>query len=184
MSSITKVDVSKHKQQREAAAQATKKAQKLEDRKDLKFKIKAQKVPLTRGASAPQMMQQYEPSEYRIAPALMMVEGVSRGLPKVAPADYQRMKMRLLNSPDIQYLTEKVFCGYNVESDRIKLILTILTHAANEILTSATEQKKQIKEPTMSAPIGQTSPSTQKTADPAPVNELPAPERMEVPSKS
>ena len=144
MSNIQKIDVSKHKQQRESAEASAKKAQKLEERKDMEFKIKAQKTPLTRGAPS-QMIQQYQPSEYRVAPALALIEGVSRGLPHIAPSQYDRMKMRLLNSPDFQYLTDKLFSNYEVESDRIKLLLTILVHCGNEVLTEVTSQKKESK---------------------------------------
>ena len=142
MSNIEKVDVSKVKQNREATQKAQKVAEKIEASRDKKFKIRAMKQPLNKHAQFAPPPPAYEPQEYRIAPALALVEGVSRGLPQIAPADYERMKMRLLKSPDIQYLTEKVFMNYTVESDKLKLLLTILTHCANEVLTSATEQKK------------------------------------------
>ena len=49
------------------------------------------------------------------------------------------MKTRLLNSPDIQYLTDKVFCNYEVESDKVKLLLTVVVHCGNELLTAMKE---------------------------------------------
>ncbi|MCP4613062.1 MAG: hypothetical protein GY845_30585 [Planctomycetes bacterium] len=155
----------------------------------MKFKVKAMKTPMNAGAPAMAPMK-YECTEFKVAPALMLVEAVARGLPQVAPADYDRMKMRLLKSPDIQYLTEQVFMNYSVESDKLKLLLTILTHCANEILTEATQQQKK-KEIAMlgrmdgqahpSGPNSNLTPEQPKKEDPPVLTSLEAPERMEPP---
>ena len=186
---ITKIDVSQHKAQREASEKKVKFAEKLEEKKDMKFRVKAQKQTFNAGvpSMSPAM---YEPTEYKVAPALMLIEAVARGLPQVAPADYDRMKIRLLKSPDIQYLTEQVFMGYTVQSDKLKLLLTILTHCANEILTEATQQqkKKEICRSDGGASASIILPSNNnlvpeppKKADPPVSISLEAPEKMEPP---
>ena len=178
MPTITKVDVSQHKAQREATEKKAKVAEKLEEKRDMKFKVKAMKTPMNQGVPSMAPMK-YDCTEYKVAPALMLIEAVSRGLPQVAPADYDRMKMRLLRSPDIQYLTEQVFMGYTVESNKLKLLLTILTHCANEILTEATQQQKK-KELTVPANNNLT-PESPKKAAPEPEVCLQAPDKMEPP---
>ena len=136
-------DVKKIKVQREATEKQAKKAQQIEERRDTKFKVKAQKVPLNKNAqSFNPVATEHQCQEFKVAPALMLVEAVARGVPAIAPADYDRLKRRLLMSPDIQYLTEKIFMDYDIKSDKLKLLLTLITHSANEVLTTVTESRK------------------------------------------
>ena len=39
----------------------------------------------------------------------------------------KRLKQRLLHSQDYQYLSERVLMNYSVESDKLKLLLTIFS---------------------------------------------------------
>ena len=166
MSHIEKIDVSKIKQQKINAEKKSKEDAKI----DKKFKIKAMKQPLNRGATPSVVSDGYRPTEYKVAPALAMVEGVSRGMAKTTPANYERMKHRLLTSPDIQYLSDKVFCNYEVESDKMKLLLTVLVHCGNELLTSLQSQNRT--EEVHPAPV---EPETKKE------DVLQSPASMEVP---
>ena len=169
MSNIQTVDVKAVKVKREAAEKQEKRAQNIEERRDTRFKVKAQKVQLNKNA------QQFNPvavehqcSEFKVAPALMLVEAVARGVPAIAPADYERLKRRLLMSPDIQYLTEKIFMDYDVRSDKLKLLLTLITHSANEVLTTVTESRKneskQLQEPETSELQAQTKKETKPSS--------------------
>ena len=181
MSTITKVDVSKHKQQKELNEKKVKIDEKVEQKRDMKFRVKAMKQPMNQ-SSQPMSAPMYEPTEYKIAPSLMLIEAVARGLPNIAPADYDRMKMRLLRSPDIQHLTEKVFMDYTVESDKLKLILTIMTHCANEVLTEATQHHKKKELMSQSMESNNLKPQQTTSSDQPILISLEAPERMELPS--
>ena len=136
-------DVKQVKLKRDAADKQAKKTQQIEERRDTRFKIKAQKVPLNKNAQSfnPTMVR-HECEEFKLMPSLALVEGVSRGVPCVLPANGERLKMRLLKSPDMAYLTEKIFANYDVESDKLKLLLTILAHTANEVICYAGEHHK------------------------------------------
>jgi hypothetical protein len=183
MSKIETIDVKKVKVQRESAQAAAKKVQQLEDKKDMKFKVKAIKTPLNKGASGGcHPMELYEPQEYKLAPALMLVEAVARGVPSIAPADYERLKQRLLHSPDFQHLSEKIMMDYTIQNDKLKLLMTILVHSANEIITSAMEQPK---ESTLKSAPQQVPNQPQKGASaPAPVQiSLEPPGKIAVPDK-
>ena len=150
---IETVDIKRVKVQREASAAQAKKTQQVEDRRDTKFRIKAMKTPMNKSACYSTPHPEYQCSEFRLAPSLMLIESVARMVPQIAPADYQRLKMRLLKSPDIAYLTENCFMNYEVQSDKLKLLLTIITHVANEILCTVTERNREnkIMEPTQEA---------------------------------
>jgi len=160
MSNIESINIKQVKQKREATELAQKKQTKLDDKRDMKFKVKAMKTPMNRGSvSAGEALSVYEPQEYKIAPVLMMVEAVARGVPAIAPANYERMKERLLTSKDFQYLTERMMMDYSVTSDKMKLLLTVLVHSANEVICSSMERQKEAQPQTQ---------HTQPTAAPTP----------------
>ena len=153
---IETCDVKQVKLKRESAAKEAKKTQQIEERRDKKFRIRAQKVPLNKNAqSFNSTMEQHNCEEFKLMPSLALVEGVSRGVPCVLPANGERLKMRLLKSPDMAYLTEKIFANYDVENDKLKLLLTILAHTANEVICYAGEHHK-----------------AEVVAEPSPTNEL------------
>ena len=59
------------------------------------------------------------------------------------PADTERLRKRLLSSPDIAYLLDKKFGNIDVENDNLKLILTLLFHIGNEVVQTITEKPQQ-----------------------------------------
>ncbi len=162
---VESVNIKQVKARREAAQEAQKKEQKIEDRRDMKMRIKAMKRPMNKVQGQQcETFDIHQCSEYKAAPALMLVEAVSKGAPIFLPADGDRLKQRLLRSQDIDYLLNKVFMNYTIESDSLKLLLTLGVHTGNEVLTTLTERKQQIEElpasksskmPTQSPPLPQ-----------------------------
>ena len=72
--------------------------------------------------------------EYKSTVPVLLVEGFARGLPQFAPAREDRLRKRLLQSHDLGILMGKVFMNYHVESDKLKLLLTLGYHGANEVM--------------------------------------------------
>ena len=137
---IEQIDV----RQVKVAREAQQKLQKMEEKKDTKMKIKIQKTrPLNNGGPPPAPRQpEFQCSEYKTTPSILLVEGVSRGIPNVLPADTERLRRRLLSSPDIAYLLDRKFGNVDVENDNLKLILTLLFHIGNEVVQTITETLK------------------------------------------
>jgi len=134
MPQIEQINVKKVKIAREAAEKAEKVVKKLDEKKDIRFKVKAQKVPLNKGALSESRVVEHRCTEYKVALPLAIVEGVSRGVPMVVSGDYERLKKRLLHSEDIGYLMTQVFSNYELQSDKAKLFATMLVHVGNEVI--------------------------------------------------
>ena len=140
MPGIEQVNIKQVKATRESA----KKAAKIEEKRDTKMKIKAQKTVLNKD-QAPPRMPEYEPQEWKMAPSLLLVEGVCQGASSSLPVEYDRIKRRLLSSQDVAYLLDRNFEGYQIENPRLQLLLTLGFHVLQEVISGAGQVKQ--KEP-------------------------------------
>ena len=132
---VETIDVAALKRQQETA----KEAQKVEEKKTKAIKVKVSKRPVNNNMRMPEAPQQVSTDmllqgEYKSTVPVLLVEAFARGLPQFAPAREDRLRKRLLQSHDLGILMEKVFMNYHVESDKLKLLLTLGYHGANEVM--------------------------------------------------
>ena len=132
---VETIDVQSIKKQQEDAKQAAK----LEEKKTKSIKVKVSKRPVNSTNHVPQQNTSASTEaelmgEYKNTVPVILVEAFSRGLPQFAPANEERLRKRLLRSHDLGVLMEKVFMNYEVESDKLKLLMTLLYHGSNEIM--------------------------------------------------
>ena len=132
---VETIDVQSIKKQQEDAKQAAK----LEEKKTKSIKVKVSKRPVNSTNHVPQQNTSASTEaelmgEYKNTVPVILVEAFSRGLPQFAPANEERLRKRLLRSHDLGVLMEKVFMNYEVESDKLKLLMTLGYHGANEIM--------------------------------------------------
>ena len=139
MSNVQQVSIKKIQSDRETAE----KSAKIEEKRDTRMKIKMLKKPLNHPAPSGEPVQEmYEPKEWKVAPQLLLLEGIARGTPQVLPADYNRLKSRLLHSNDYAYLSEQCMGNYDISSDRLKLLFTVIFHVGQECITAMSEKNQ------------------------------------------
>ncbi len=137
MSHIEEVNIGNVKQSQDKAKQAQKEKEKV----DTKLRVKASKRPVTQpspevaqAASAPS---EFDATEYKLAVPMLLIESVSKLAPKYINASENRLRQRLLQSPDIGLLAERAFAGIDIKSDKLKFMATMLYHLTNEWLQSS-----------------------------------------------
>lgn len=107
-------------------------------KKKMKFKI-ATKRPMNAGAAPSSAMvlkkPEYECTEWRLLPQVMFIEGVSKMVPRYSKtANEQSLKNRLMESNDIAYLLNQYTRCLHIESDTVKLLMTIGVHICAECI--------------------------------------------------
>ena len=150
---VETIDVQSIKKQQELF----KEAQKLEEKKTKSIKVKVSKRPVNNTNHVPQQNMPTSTEaelmgEYKNTVPVILVEAFARGLPQFAPASEDRLRTRLLRSHDLGVLMEKVFMNYEVESDKLKLLLTLGYHGANEIMETLLSEVPNGSCPAVSKP--------------------------------
>ena len=137
MSQVQEIDVDNVRQRVEVAKKVAKEAEKV----NKKLTVKASKRPMNSGAvvsdpSPPP--EDHEISEYKLAVPMLLVEGASKLIPRYINANGDRLRQRLLRSPDLGVLAERAFSTISIENPKLQFLGTMTYHILNEWLQAST----------------------------------------------
>jgi hypothetical protein len=127
--------------------EATKKEEeKMEQKKDKKLNIKIAKTkPMNSGGACTAVIRkpEYQCTEYKDSIPIGIIEIITKTIPKYADVNKDQLRDRLLRSPDLCYLFSQLTGNLNIENDAVKLILTLISHIGNEILSKKLNEQEE-----------------------------------------
>ena len=146
---VEEIDVDNVRSSREASKKAAKETAKV----DKSLRVKAAKRPMPAPSSSCDRSPsaQQEVTEYKMAIPLLLIESVSKMAPKLITADGERLRQRLLRSPDIGALATAAFATVDIQSPKLQFLATIAYHITSEWVSSVADGPRSAALPASSA---------------------------------